>query len=94
MLRLFILPKIILVGFIMTLAGLIMAGIIYNSDWFQKKYLYPFPYQKIITYYAKENRLDPCLVASIILTESKFNPAAVSPKRAVGDGRLDCGSDK
>ncbi|QJW46652.1 lytic transglycosylase domain-containing protein [bacterium BFN5] len=56
----------------------------FNSDWFQKKYLYPYPYRDIIYRYALERDLDPLLVVGIIRTESKFIPQARSPKGAVG----------
>lgn len=57
---------------------------IYHSDWFQKKYVYPFPYQEFVYDYAAEQELDPFLVAAVIRTESKFNPQARSPKGALG----------
>lgn len=57
---------------------------IYHSDRFQKKYLYPFPYQEIVYTYAAEKELDPFLVAAVIRTESKFNTTARSPKGAFG----------
>ncbi len=57
---------------------------IYKSDWFQKKFLYPFPYQSLIFQYAIANEVDPFLVAGLIRTESKFIPHARSPKGAIG----------
>lgn len=57
---------------------------VYTSDWFQKKYLYPFPYQHLIYQYSLENNLDPMLVAGVIRTESKFIATARSPKGATG----------
>lgn len=57
---------------------------IYHSDWFQKKYIYSFPYQGIVYNYAAEKELDPFLVAAVIRTESKFNTKARSPKGALG----------
>lgn len=57
---------------------------VYSSDWFQKKVLYPFPYQDIVYRYALENDMDPFLIAAVIRTESKFNTKARSPKGAVG----------
>jgi soluble lytic murein transglycosylase len=67
---------------------LVISGLIgyffYNTDWFQKKYLYPFPYQEIIYHYATEHNVSPYLVVAVIRTESKFNPVARSPKGAVG----------
>lgn len=57
---------------------------VYHSDWFQKKYLYPFPYSEIVYRYALEKDIDPFLIAGVIRTESKFNPQARSPKGALG----------
>lgn len=57
---------------------------IYSSDWFQKKYVYPFPYQEIVYRYALDRELDPFLVAGVIRAESKFNTKAKSPKGALG----------
>jgi len=57
---------------------------IYTSDWFQKKYLYPFPYSEIVYRVALEKDIDPFLVAGVIRTESKFNAQARSPKGALG----------
>lgn len=56
----------------------------FNSDWFQKKYLYPYPYRDLVYQYALEYELDPMLVAGVIRTESKFIPQARSPKGAMG----------
>ncbi|MBP2627387.1 MAG: Lytic transglycosylase catalytic [Firmicutes bacterium] len=57
---------------------------VYTADWFQKKYLYPFPYSEIVYQHALEKELDPFLVAGVIRTESKFNTQARSPKGALG----------
>lgn len=57
---------------------------IYNSDWFQKKYLYPFPYRDKVFANAAANEVEPFLVAAVIRTESKFVAAARSPKGAMG----------
>jgi soluble lytic murein transglycosylase len=73
--------KILVIGLIFIFAGA-YAG--FQSDWFQKKYLYPYPYRDLVYYYALERELDPLLVASVIRTESKFIPQARSPKGAVG----------
>lgn len=57
---------------------------VYNSDWFQRKVIYPFPYRGIVFEYAEKNDLDPHLVAAIMHTESKFVSTARSPKGAIG----------
>ncbi len=58
--------------------------VIYHSDWFQKEYFYPFPYQDKVYRYGRENGVDPYLIAAVIRTESKFVAAARSPKGAMG----------
>lgn len=45
---------------------------------------YPTEYSKYVEKYSKEYKVDKYLVYSIIKTESKFNPDAVSSKDAVG----------
>ncbi len=57
---------------------------VYNSEWFQKKYFYPFPYQAKVFQYAVAYEVDPFLVAAVIRTESKFIAVARSPKGAMG----------
>lgn len=41
-------------------------------------------YHEVIAAVASEKRLDPSLIKAIIHAESSFNPAAVSPKGAIG----------
>lgn len=65
-------------------AALLLAYVIYSSDWFQKKYLYPFPYQDIVYRYAREMNVNPFLVAAVIREESRFMTAARSSKGARG----------
>lgn len=56
----------------------------YTSDWFQRKYIYPFPYKELVYEYSLKNEVDPFLVAAVIRTESKFLPRARSPRGAFG----------
>lgn len=65
-------------------ATAVLGIVIYHSDWFQKKYLYPFPYQEIVYRYALEYNVNPYLVVAVIRAESKFDPKARSPKGATG----------
>lgn len=70
---------------VITVAILSLAGyFVYNTDWFQKNYVYPFPYQEIVYRYATEHNMSPYLIAAVIRTESKFNQYARSPKGATG----------
>ncbi len=63
---------------------LIVSYGVYHSDWFQKKYVYPLPYEDIIYRYAVEAEIDPFLIAGVMKVESKFNTQAKSPKGALG----------
>lgn len=72
----------VLVGTILILA--VVSYEVYTSDWFQKKYMFPFPYQDIVYRYSLEREIDPFLIAGVIRTESKFNTQAKSPKGALG----------
>lgn len=73
--------KILVFGMLLLIA---CAYLGYNSDWFQKRVLYPFPHQDLVNRYAAKHELDPYLVAAVIRTESKFVSQARSPKGAVG----------
>lgn len=46
--------------------------------------VYPLKYAPEIAKYSDQYGVDPALVAAVILQESRFNPAAVSPKGAKG----------
>jgi soluble lytic murein transglycosylase len=46
--------------------------------------LFPRPYWTDLTRYARQNALDPYLVAALIRQESAFNPGAVSSAEALG----------
>lgn len=48
------------------------------------KLLFPLPYRSTLERYARQQKLDPFLVAGLIRQESEFNAAAVSPARAYG----------
>lgn len=46
--------------------------------------LYPMRFDGAIHVWSQERTLDPALVASVIRAESRFRPAAVSPRGAIG----------
>ncbi len=48
------------------------------------KLAFPLPYRTDLERFAKQNGLDPFLVAALIRQESEFNPKAVSPANARG----------
>lgn len=75
----------ILTVFILTVGILVIGGYyLVISDFFQKKYIYPFYYQDIVYHWSLEYEIEPFLVASIIKNESKFEPNAISVKGAAG----------
>jgi soluble lytic murein transglycosylase len=46
--------------------------------------LFPLPYQKDLLRSARQQNLDPYIVAALIRQESEFNPQALSPAHAYG----------
>ena len=48
------------------------------------KLAFPLPYREDLEHYARQNNLDPFLVAALARQESEFNPNAVSPSSARG----------
>lgn len=59
-------------------------GLLTQTDMFQKKYIYPYPHQKIIAQYAAAYHVESALVAGVIMSESKFKNEVHSPRGAVG----------
>lgn len=77
-------PKRMKLVFTVLLIWAFCAYGIYQSEWFQKKYLYPYPYQSLVVEYAEARKLDSALVAGVIFSESRFAPDARSRKGATG----------
>jgi soluble lytic murein transglycosylase len=48
------------------------------------KYAFPIPFRTDLEKFAKQNGMDPFLMAALIRQESEFNPKAVSPSNARG----------
>ena len=55
-----------------------------NQQWLAARISRPSQFDPLITRAANDHSLDPRLVKSVMLVESGFNPAAVSPKGARG----------
>jgi soluble lytic murein transglycosylase len=72
--------KVLIIGLLLFVTGFA----VFTSDWFQKKYVFPFLYQEAVYTYAIQYDLDPFLIAGVIRTESKFFAEARSPKGALG----------
>ncbi|MMZ61040.1 Soluble lytic murein transglycosylase precursor [compost metagenome] len=56
--------------------------IFFNSSWLSL--FYPIYYKEEINYHARNNDLDPLMVAAIIKVESNFKPGSESKKGALG----------
>ena len=69
---------------VLMIAAASLGFTIYHTEWFQKQYVYPFPYQEYVYRYALEYNVNPYLVVAVIRAESKFDPKARSPKGATG----------
>jgi soluble lytic murein transglycosylase len=54
-----------------------------RPPWYERLW-YPLNYATIVRVHARENRLDPALLAAVIESESKFDPNARSSAGAVG----------
>ena len=50
----------------------LLGTFIIQSDFIQRRYFYPYPYQSLINKYAGEYHIENTLVASVIMNESKF----------------------
>lgn len=69
------------------LAVILLAFIVYfvsQIEPVKKKYIYPYPYQELVTIYAEANGISPALAASVIMHESKFMEHVRSPRGAIG----------
>lgn len=55
-----------------------------GANYVLKEYIFPFRHREVILKYSKENNLDPYLVLSVIMAESRFDSGAKSHKDAMG----------
>lgn len=69
---------------IIILAAAAAGYLVYQTDWLQKKYIYPLPYQDAVWSAAQEYEVDPYLIYAVMRTESKYVARATSPKGARG----------
>jgi len=63
---------------------LLIVMAILGANYVLKEYIFPFRHREVILKYSRENNLDPYLVVSVIMAESKFNSDAKSHKDAKG----------
>jgi soluble lytic murein transglycosylase len=54
-----------------------------SPSWFER-IRYPLRYSEYVRVHARENDLDPALLAAVIYSESKFDAGARSPSGAIG----------
>lgn len=74
-------------GKIIIAALLICLSALYFYSWkddVMRKFVYPLQYDYLVRQYAYEDKVDPALVASVILVESKFDERAASQPGAHG----------
>ena len=73
-------------GVAAVLAVMMMASLFawHSKEKLERRWLYPWPFEETVFYYAHKNGVDPYLVASVINNESRFRAAAKSNRGAVG----------
>jgi peptidoglycan lytic transglycosylase len=71
----------VLVAFVACLVGFYV--IVAEPPWFER-IRYPLRYSEYVRVHARENRIDPALLAAVIYQESKFNAGAESKSGAIG----------
>lgn len=70
--------------FAITVVMALIGFVLYQTTWFQKKYLYPLPHRELVFHYAAQHDVDPYLVFAVMRAESKYLPTATSVKGARG----------
>jgi soluble lytic murein transglycosylase len=68
---------------VLTLCGIAFYVVVSNPPWFER-IRYPLRYSEFVRVHARENGLDPALLAAVIYQESKFNAGAESKSGALG----------
>ena len=63
--------------------GLAFYLVVVNPPWFERL-RYPLRYSEYVRVHARENKLDPALLAAVIYQESKFRAGARSSSGAIG----------
>lgn len=63
---------------------ILMIVAFFAGSYIIKEKVFPFRHKEVICKYAKENDLDPYLVVSVIMAESKFQHDAISNQNAKG----------
>jgi soluble lytic murein transglycosylase len=68
---------------VLALGGIATYVLATSPPWFER-IRYPLRYSEYVRVHARENGLDPALLAAVIYQESKFNAAAHSTSGAIG----------
>jgi soluble lytic murein transglycosylase len=68
---------------VLAAGALVLYVAVVQPPWFERL-RYPLRYSEYVRVHARENDLDPALLAAVIYQESKFRPAARSPSGAIG----------
>jgi soluble lytic murein transglycosylase len=63
--------------------GVALYVIVSQPQWFERL-RYPLHYSEYVRVHARENKLDPALLAAVIYQESKFDASAESSSGAIG----------
>src|SRR5262249_58530373 len=72
-----------LLAIVLVVGGIALYVVSVSPPWFER-IRYPLRYSEYVRVHARENDLDPALLAAVIYQESKFRPAATSPSGAIG----------
>ena len=76
--------RLIRLGFIVLLLLGVYRLSVLAADFVEREYIYVLPYREAIVDYGSRYGVDPCLIAAVARTESKFRPQVISPSGAVG----------
>jgi soluble lytic murein transglycosylase len=72
---------------LVALVAIVAGGVVYvtgtSPPWYERL-RYPLRYSEYVTVHARENKLDPALLAAVIYQESKFSADAKSASGAIG----------
>ncbi len=63
--------------------GVALYVVVFNPPWFERL-RYPLRYSEYVRVHARENGVDPALLAAVIYQESKFDATAESASGAIG----------
>jgi len=73
----------VLLAAVLVACGAGLYVVVSNPPWFER-IRYPLRYSEYVRVHARENRLDPALLAAVIYQESKFDAGAESKSGAIG----------